>query len=104
MTFYINGTVNSSGLYDLEFNSKSTHSYSISVSDDLIDWYDWVDETGNDGTITNIFDPSSSGITGLNINSNGFYFRVDIEEDQSTSGPGGPGGPGGPSGPGGPGG
>ena len=56
-------------VYNLEFNSKSTLDYSISVSDDLINWHNWKTESGNDSIHLNIFDPSVESITGLNNNS-----------------------------------
>ena len=49
--FYIHGSMNTSGLYNIEFNSKSTHDYLIRVSDDLVNWYDWKTESGNDSII-----------------------------------------------------
>lgn len=102
--FYIQGSMNTSGLYNLEFNSKSTRDYLIRVSDDLINWYDWKTESGNDSTHLNLYDPSVEIITGLDSNSGNYFFKVDIEEQDNSSGTGGTGGTGGPGGPGGPGG
>ena len=61
--FYIHGSINSSGLYNLEFNSKSTRDYSIKISDDLVNWHNWKTEIGNDAITFNIFDPSVEIIT-----------------------------------------
>ena len=87
--------------YNLEYNTKSSREYSISVSDDLVNWYNWKTESGDDSTHSNVFDPSVENITGLNSNSDNLFFKVNIEEEQSStgSGPSGPTGPTGPSGP-----
>lgn len=102
--FYMQGSMNSLGLYNIEYNTKSTREYSLSVSDDLTNWYNWKTESGDGSTYSNIFDPSLESINGLNTNSQKFFFKVNIEEEQDSSGPGEPGEPGGPSGPAGPGG
>jgi|TARA_A100001015_G_scaffold143030_1_gene158643 hypothetical protein len=101
--FYMQGSMNTSGLYNLEYSTKSSREYSISVSDDLVNWYNWKTESGDNATHTNIFDPSIESILGLNSNSDSLFFKVDIEEAHNATGPGGgPSGPGGPGGPGGP--
>ena len=71
--------MNLSGIYNIEYNSKPNRNYSISVSDDLINWYNWKTESGNGSTQSNIFDPSVESITGLDVGSNNFFFKVDIE-------------------------
>jgi hypothetical protein len=96
--FYMQGSLNTSGLYNLEYNTKSSREYSISVSDDLVNWYNWKTESGDDSTHSNVFDPSVENITGLNSNSDNLFFKVNIEEEQSSTGSG-PTGPTGPSGP-----
>lgn len=78
--FRLQGSMNLSGLYNLEYNSKSNRNYLIKVSDNLINWYDWKTEIGNGNTQSNVFDPSVESITGLNSSSNNFFFRVNIEE------------------------
>ena len=78
--FNLLGSIDASGLFNLEFNSKSTRNYSISVSDDMNNWYDWKTEEGNDATHENSFDPVLENISGLDINSEKFFFKVDIEE------------------------
>lgn len=77
--FYLQGFMNLSGIYNIEYNSKPNRNYSISVSDDLINWYNWKTESGNGSTQSNIFDPSVESITGLDVGSNNFFFKVDIE-------------------------
>ena len=86
--FYNEGSINASGLYDLEFNTISSREYSISVSNDLINWFIWKTESGSGGIQSNIFDPSVevNNITGLDSNSENFFFKVDIEE-KSTGWP-----------------
>lgn len=97
--FYIQGSMDTSGLYNIEYNTKSNREYSLSVSDDLTNWYNWKIESGDGSTYSNIFDPTLESINGLNNNSQSFFFKVNIEEEQDSSGPGEPSGPGGPGGP-----
>jgi hypothetical protein len=77
--FYLQGFMGLSGKYTLEYDSKSNRNYSINVSDDLINWYNWKIESGNGSTQSNVFDPSVESITGLDSGSNNFFFKVDIE-------------------------
>ena len=78
--FYLQGSMNLSGIYNLEYNSKLNRNYSIKISDNLVNWYDWKTESGDDTTHSNNFDPSIETISGLDSNSLNFFFKVDIEE------------------------
>jgi hypothetical protein len=93
--FYMQGSMDVTGLYNIEYNTKSNREYSIIVSDDLTSWYNWKTESGDGSTHSNIFDPSLESISGLNSNSPNFFFKVSIAEEQGSGGAGGPGGPGG---------
>ena len=93
--FDTQSSMNASGLFNLEYNTKSNREYSISVSSDLINWHSWKTESGDGSTHSNIFDPAIESIDGINVNSDSFFFKVNIGEEQDTGGPGGPGGPGG---------
>jgi hypothetical protein len=78
--FYLEGSLNSLGIYNLAFDSKLNRNYSIKISDNLDDWYDWKTESGDGTTHTNNFDPSIESITGIDADSNNFFFKVDIEK------------------------
>ena len=78
--FYMVGSMNLSGIYSLEYNTKSTRDYTIMISEDLNNWYNWRTEGGNGEIQYNNFDPSLENITGLDSNSESLFFRVDIEE------------------------
>ena len=82
--FYKLGYIDSSGLFNLQFNTNNSREYSISVSDDLLNWHIWKIESGSGGNHTNIFDPNVESITGLNSNSKNFFFRIEIEEASIT--------------------
>jgi hypothetical protein len=98
--FDMQSSMDNTGLFNIGFNTKSGREYSISVSDDLTNWYNWKTESGNGSTHSSIFDPVTEIINGLDSNSQNFFFKVNIGEEQNSGGPGG-GGPGGPGGPGG---
>lgn len=78
--FYLQGSMNLSGLYELEYASKSNRNYTIKVSDDLNHWYDWITESGTGSTRLHTFNPESLSNTGLNNNSGSFFFIIDIEQ------------------------
>lgn len=78
--FYVQSSVDLSGAFNLEFNSKSNRNYSIKVSDNLSDWHLWRMDEGNGEILSRIFDPNSANISGLNNNSDRFFFIVDIEK------------------------
>ena len=78
--FYLQGSMNLSGLYELQYNSKSNRNYTIKVSDNLNNWYDWINESGTGSTHLHTFNPESLSNTGLNNNSENFFFIIDIEE------------------------
>ena len=82
--FYVQSSVDLSGAFNLEFNSKSNRNYSIKVSNNLSDWHLWRTEDGNDQILSRNFDPNSANISGLNNNSNRFFFIVDIEKTKLT--------------------
>ena len=65
--FYVQSSVDLSGAFNLEFNSKSNRNYSIKVSDNLSDWHLWRTEVGNDQILSRNFDPNSANISGLKI-------------------------------------
>ncbi|MFL2825735.1 MAG: hypothetical protein ACJZ8T_01535, partial [Coraliomargaritaceae bacterium] len=93
--FDMQSSMDNTGLFNIGFNTKSGREYSISVSDDLTNWYNWKTESGNGSTHSSIFDPVTEIINGLDSNSQNFFFKVNIGEEQDSGGPGGPGGPGG---------
>ena len=75
------GILDSLGQYKLEFNSKPGRNYSIKVSDNLINWSNWVlYESNNDSTSSYTFDSDAAGSLGLDIDSESFFFKVDIEK------------------------
>ena len=80
--FYLQGSMNTDGFYNLEYNAKANRNYSINVSDDLINWHNWKTATATEDDIThsNIFNPSVENINGLEANSTHFFFKVDIEK------------------------
>ena len=93
--FYMQSSMDNTGLFNIGFNTKSGREYSISVSDDLTNWYNWKTESGDGNSHLSTFDPVTEIINGLDSNSQNFFFKVNIGEEQDSGGPGGPGGPGG---------
>lgn len=79
--FQLLGSINSLGLYQLDFDSKVGRNYTIKVSDNLINWHSWeVVESNDNIPRTHSFDPNNAGNIGLSTNSNNFFFKVDIEK------------------------
>ena len=81
--FFMNGSMNSSGIYALEHNSVSGRIYSLLVSDDLNNWQELESNSGNGDSIFSEFNPLNSNINGLNTDN--LYFKVNIEEEEEGS-------------------
>lgn len=82
--FELIGYINLTGNYNLEYNTKASRNYTISVSDDLTNWHDWKTTSGDGSTVIDLFEPNVQNVSGLDNNSNRFFFKVDIEEDSTS--------------------
>ena len=79
--FYLRGSINISGNYNLQYDSKVNRNYSINVSNDLINWYHWKSLGGDGSTHSNVFDPTIHvPEIGFEANSENFFFKVNIGE------------------------
>ena len=78
-SFNVSGSFNV-GQFEMNLSTISGREYTVHVSTDLETWHTWTTISGNDAELTIEFNPSTSGITGMDSNADSYFFKMSVEK------------------------